>query len=123
MPVAPGPEYPARTVPPTPGGQEEEIMGKVSGNWITGMHSGRASSPCWYLDASAGRNRFLGVDSHRPVAGALHHTPRHPRLQRIDSQYWDEEMMVILSSCQIVKLSNCQIVKLYIRIDPLTFRK
>ena len=84
-------------------------MGKVSGNWITGMHSGRASSPCWYLDASAGRNRFLGVDSHRPVAGALHHTPRHPRLQRIDSQYWDEEMMVILSSCQIVKLSNCQI--------------
>ena len=90
-------------------------MGKVSGNWITGMHSGRASSPCWYLDASAGRNRFLGVDSHRPVAGALHHTPRHPRLQRIDSQYWDEEMMVILS--------NCQIVKLYIRIDPLTFRK
>ena len=42
MPVAPGPEHPARTVPPTPGGQEEVIMGKVSGNWITGMHSGRA---------------------------------------------------------------------------------
>ena len=115
MPVAPGPEHPARTVPPTPGGQEEEIMGKVSGNWITGMHSGRASSPCWSLDASAGRNRFLGADSHRPVAGALHHAPRHPRLQRIDSQYWDEEMMVILS--------NCHLVKLHIRIDPFTFRK
>ena len=37
-------------------------MGKVSRNWITGMHSGRASSPCWSLDASAGRNRFLGAD-------------------------------------------------------------
>ena len=115
MPVAPCLSIRREPSPITPGGQEEEIIGKVSGNWITGMHSGRASSPCWSLDASAGRNRFLGADSHRPVAGALHHTPRHPRLQRIDSQYWDEEMMV--------SLSNCHLVKLHIRIDPLTFRK